>query len=132
MRLGDLVDRQYTIDDRTQTAGLYMLDDLVQLGEATHRGAENRKQFEENEADVDRRFAARGRAAGDQPAAACQSLQRSLERVRSNVFEHDVHAAFPGQSAHGANEIRFAVENRFVSAEVLGALRFFRAADGGV
>src|SRR6266851_4634748 len=102
-----------------QPARLDMLHDLAELGETTHRGAENRQKLEENEPDVDVGLAAGGCAACDQPPAARESLQRTLECVRADVFEDDIDAALVRESADGRDEIGFAVEDRFVGAELL-------------
>src|SRR5438046_2021832 len=66
--LADLIERQHTIDHWTQMSCLDMLHDLVQLGQATHRRAEDGEELEEDEADVDGRLGAAGGAAGDEAA----------------------------------------------------------------
>src|SRR5712691_12993766 len=123
MRFGDLIDWQHAINHRAQASGFDMAHDRVQFGEATHGGTENREQFEENETNVDRCFAAGGRSASHQSAATRQGHQRAFERLCADVLEHDVDAALSFKVAPATEKIRFAIKDRLVSAELLGASR---------
>src|SRR5438105_15071081 len=105
MGLCYLCERKHAVDDRPQATGFDVLHDFVKLGEATHCGAKDGEEFEENEIDVDRGFVARGRAAGDQSPASCQRLQRTGERLGTDVLHHDVHTAFPSESPHSVDKV---------------------------
>src|ERR1019366_7428303 len=62
MSFGDLGQGQDAVDDGSEAAGFDELHDLVQFGQASHRRAQDGEQLEEDQAEVDRYFASRGRA----------------------------------------------------------------------
>src|SRR5260221_14635111 len=61
--LGDFLHRLDAIDHWLQPAGFDVAKDLVELGKTAHGGAEDREELEEDEAEVERCFAAGRRAA---------------------------------------------------------------------
>ena len=87
MPFGDLIQRQDVVDDRTQAPCLNVPHDLVQFGQATHGRAEDREQFEEDEAEVEGDVAAGRRAAGDEASAAGERTDGAIERVGANVLD---------------------------------------------
>src|SRR5438128_1837377 len=115
-----------------QSAGFDMLDDLVQLGEATHCGAENRQQLEKDQANVDGRLATGRSAARDETSTFGEALERALERFSADVLEDDIDAALVGERPYDRDKICLAIEDRLIGAELLRAFRFLGAADGRV
>ncbi len=108
------------------------------LGEAVadvaHRGAERADDavlLLEQLHQVELVDGARGRAAGDEPAAALEAEQRAVEGVGADMLEHDVDALLGGELAHHALEPVGAVVDDVVGAERLGLLGLVVVADGG-
>src|SRR5438093_49443 len=107
-----------------QSAGFDMFHDLVQLGEATHCGAENRQQLEKNQANVDGRLATGRGAARDETSAFGKALERALERFSADVLEDDIDAALVGERPHDRDKICLAIEDRLIGAQLLRATDF--------
>src|SRR5688572_16440793 len=97
MPFRDLAHRQDAIDNRAQPSFFDVMEDLPKLGEATHRRAENRQQFEEDEPQVERNLGAGSGAADDEAAAFRKRAQRLLERLPADMLEHHIDAALAGE-----------------------------------
>src|SRR6202042_3365274 len=74
---------------------------------------------------------ARGRAAGDEPAAALEAEQRTVERVGPDMLEGDVDAFLGGELAHYGFEALGMVIDDVIGAERLGLFGFGVVAHSG-
>src|SRR5882762_6215497 len=115
-----------------EPASLDELHDLVQLGQTSHRRAEDGEQLEEDQAEVDGDVAAAGGAAGDEAAAFGERAQGTLEGLAADVLDDDVDAALLRKTAHVIEKIDFGVEDHLVRAEGHRARGLLRGAGGGV
>src|SRR5438876_909971 len=90
--LGDFFHRQDAIDHGMQQAGFDVAKDLVELGETAHGGAEDREELEEDEAKIERRFAAGSRAARDEAPTFGERTEGALKGLGADVLDDDVDA----------------------------------------
>src|SRR5438045_2039424 len=100
-----------------QAAGFDVAKDLVELGKTAHGGAEDREELEEDEAEVEHRFAAGRGAARHETASLGERAHGALERLCADVLDDDVDAASVRQPPQLEREIDLAIENRLVCAE---------------
>ena len=108
------------------------------LGEAVadvaHRGAERAEDLvllleQLHQVEGDRR--PRGRAAGDEAAAALEHKQRAVEAFAADVLEHHVDALLVGELARDRLEPLLAVVDDVIGAERLGLCGLLVVADRG-
>src|SRR5262244_1239953 len=104
------------------------------LADVAHRGAERADDavlLLEKLHQVDGRRWPRGRAASDQPAAAFEAKERTVEGLRADVLEYHVDALFGRDLAHDAFEALGAIIDHVIGAQRLGLFRFGIVADRG-
>src|SRR5262245_53913675 len=104
------------------------------LADIAHRRAERANDailLLEKLHQVDGRRWSRGRAAGDQPAAALEAEERAVEGLRPHVLEHHVDPLLARELADRALEAVGAIVDHVVGAERLGLFGLGVVADRG-
>src|SRR5499426_579256 len=124
----EIGERNLGVDHRQQPAS-HLGQALADIAHGCAERADDAILLLEKLHQVDGRRRPRGRAAGDQPAAALEAKQRAVEGLRAHVLEHHVDPLLARELAHRALEAVGAIVDHVVGAERLGLLRLGIVAD---
>src|SRR5205085_11801383 len=98
------VGKRYFGIDYRRKPGRHLGEALMHIADRGAERAEDAVLLQIKLEQVDLRRLPGGRAAGDQPATALETQQRTVERVGPNMFEGDIDALLGSELAHDAFE----------------------------